>query len=118
MTTSPPTTRVRVPKERARGVQRSPCCVVELHLARLRELARLVAQFEPVPHLPSSQRDLSLVVDENVAWSRVESLVRGAAGDHLVAIEFSDVYRGRQIPKGKKSLYFTLTYRGAERTLH
>ena len=50
-------------------------------------------------------------------WAALESAVRGAAGPHLEAIQFFEEYRGRQVPAGRKSLHFGLTFRAADRTL-
>ena len=42
---------------------------------------------------------------------------RSITGPHLESIQFLDLYRGRPIPAGRKSLHFALTYRAADRTL-
>ncbi|MGL5096810.1 MAG: hypothetical protein ACRDD1_14540, partial [Planctomycetia bacterium] len=47
----------------------------------------------------------------------VEKAVRAAAGACLESVEFVDLYRGKQIDDGKKSLAFRLTYRDPRRTL-
>jgi phenylalanyl-tRNA synthetase beta chain len=96
---------------------RAACYVAELRVDVIAAAARLIPQFSAVPNLPASLRELSLIVDEAVAWSAVESLVRRTAGPHLEIIRFLDLYRGRPIPSGRKSLHFALTYRAADRTL-
>ena len=96
---------------------RAPCAVSELNVDRLRAVAQLIPQYRPVPNLPASQRELSLIVDEPVLWSAVETVVRSAAGPHLESIQFLDLYRGRPIPAGRKSLHFGMTFRAADRTL-
>jgi phenylalanyl-tRNA synthetase beta chain len=70
-----------------------------------------------VPNLPASQRELSLDVNESVLWSAVESVVRSSAGPNLESVQFLDLYRGRQLPAGRKSLHFSMTFRAADRTL-
>jgi len=96
---------------------RTACCVAELNLDRLAGAAQLIPQLRTVPHLPASQRELSLIVDEPAHWSAVESAVRSAAGPHLESIQFLDLYRGKPIPAGRKSLHFSMTFRAPDRTL-
>ena len=69
------------------------------------------------PDQPSIERDLSVVFDEAVKWSDVEALVRKEAGGDLESLAFADLYRGKQIPAGKKSLMFKMIYRAKDRTL-
>ena len=47
----------------------------------------------------------------------LEQAMRDAGGEILRRIEFFDVYRGDQLPVGKKSLAFHLTYQSFDRTL-
>jgi phenylalanyl-tRNA synthetase beta chain len=96
---------------------RAACSIAELRLDPLVAVAQLIPQFKPVSSLPASLRELSLILDEAVTWSAVESLVRAVAGPYLESIQFLDLYRGRPIPSGRKSLHFALTYRAADRTL-
>jgi phenylalanyl-tRNA synthetase beta chain len=96
---------------------RMPCSVAELRMDVLSAGVQLIPQLRPVPHLPASLRELSFIVDEALAWSEVESLVRRVGGVHLESIRFLDVYRGRPIAAGRKSLHFSLTYRAPDRTL-
>jgi phenylalanyl-tRNA synthetase beta chain len=96
---------------------RKGCCVAEMNVDQLLAAAQLVPRYRPVPHLPASEREISMVFDEAVLWSTVESLVRQAAGTHLESVRFLGLYRGRQIPAGQKNLHFGLTYRAADRTL-
>jgi phenylalanyl-tRNA synthetase beta chain len=101
----------------ARFDLRAACVVAELNVDRLRAVAQLIPQYRPVPNLPASQRELSLIVDEPVLWSAIESVVRSAAGPDLETIQFLDLYRGRPIPAGRKSLHFGMTFRAGDRTL-
>ena len=64
-------------------------------------------------HLGADER----AVGEDVAWARVERLVRDAALDRLESCDFVGVYRGKQVGAGKKSLTVRLTFRDPGRTL-
>jgi len=72
---------------------------------------------EPVPRFPPVHQDLAVVVDEAVPARQVEDLIAQAGGRLLAGANLFDIYRGEQIPAGKKSLAFSLTYQAADRTL-
>jgi phenylalanyl-tRNA synthetase beta chain len=71
----------------------------------------------PVPRFPPVMQDLAVVVDELVPAHEVEQAIRGAGVDYLDQVLLFDVYRGKSIPEGKKSLAFSLRYLAPERTL-
>jgi len=73
--------------------------------------------FRPLPRFPAVRRDLSIVVDEGLTWRELEAVIRAEEVPELQAVEYVTTYRGRQIPRGKKSVTVSLTYRGADRTL-
>ncbi len=91
--------------------------VFELRLDLLESAARLDPHYKPVSKFPPVKRDLAVIVDEQVSWGRIESVIGGLDLPDLEALEFFDEYRGRQIAKGKKSLAFSLAYRSFDRTL-
>ncbi len=73
--------------------------------------------------MPATLRDFALVVDENVPADDVRKTLakfaRAAIGNafQLESVEVFDVYRGKGLPAGQKSLAFSLVFRSAERTL-
>ena len=74
-------------------------------------------KFRPLPLYPAAQRDIAVVVDEQVETGQIVQAI-GAVNPRLIeSVELFDVYKGDQIPKGKKSLAFALTFRSAEATL-
>ena len=89
----------------------------ELRRDHLVAASDLVPTFEMPSRFPGIRRDLAIVVDDAVSWGDVENLVAGLDLPHLEEVEVFDEYRGKQIPKGKKSLAFSLSYRSHERTL-
>ena len=66
---------------------------------------------------PAVFEDLALIVDESVPASQVAGLVRQSGGKLLVDVRLFDVYRGGQVPAGKKSLAYSLTFQAPDRTL-
>jgi len=70
-----------------------------------------------ISRFPPLERDLSLIVPEEIAYHRVEEIIRSKSGDLLNELILFDLYRGGQIPEGKKGLSFRLVFRSGERTL-
>ncbi len=90
---------------------------LELRLDALTAMADLEPRYQPLSRFPAVVRDLALVLDQNIPWSKVRELIDGLELPHLVNVTFFDEYYGKPIPAGKKSLAFSLTYRSHERTL-
>ena len=72
---------------------------------------------DPLPRVPGIDRELSVLVDEGVAWASVEAAVRAAEPERLESIRFLETYRGKPVPRGKKSVSFRLRFRDPARTL-
>lgn len=73
--------------------------------------------YKPLPKYPAVTRDIALLVDENVTVGSIMKIIEENGGRLLEKAELFDVYRGKQIESGKKSVAFALTYRDAEKTL-
>ena len=71
----------------------------------------------PLPATPAVLEDIALVVNADLAASEVEAVIRQAGGRLLKDARLFDVYSGDQIPPGKKSLAYALTYQDDNRTL-
>ncbi|MBQ3520878.1 MAG: phenylalanine--tRNA ligase subunit beta [Firmicutes bacterium] len=73
--------------------------------------------FSPLPKYPSTSRDIALLVDEDMEVGKIEAVIRANGGNILESVKLFDVYRGKQVEEGKKSVAFALVYRDAEKTL-
>ena len=62
-------------------------------------------------------RDLAIVCDESVTVAEAEDVITSAAGKLLRKVNLFDIYRGKGIADGKKSLAFSLEMRADDRTL-
>ena len=70
-----------------------------------------------VSRFPSSDIDLALVVDDDVPADVVADVLGAAAGDLLESVTLFDVYRGRAIAEGTRSLAFRLRFCSLDHTL-
>jgi phenylalanyl-tRNA synthetase beta chain len=73
--------------------------------------------FRELPKFPAVVRDVAMVVEENVSHADMEQAIRSAGIKLLERVQVFDIFRGGQIPAGKKSVAYSLTYRAADRTL-
>jgi phenylalanyl-tRNA synthetase beta chain len=96
-----------------------PVIYAELDVQALLAVDRATAapQVRALPRFPASSRDVAVVVDEASEAGAVAASLRAAGGELLEAVELFDLYRGGQLPPGKKSLAFRITYRDLEGTL-
>ncbi len=87
------------------------------------DLDALLARVEPVHKVtalsryPAVAQDLALIVDESIAAERVHALIVQTGGALLQRAALFDVYHGDQIPTGKKSLAYALSFQADDRTL-
>jgi phenylalanyl-tRNA synthetase beta chain len=89
----------------------------ELDFDALAEAAVTAREYSPLPKFPAAPRDIALIVDEDVTAGRLEAVIREKGGRTLESVALFDIYRGKQVPEGKKSLAFSLTFRAKDRTL-
>jgi len=75
------------------------------------------AQCAPVPSFPPSLRDLAVLVDAQTAAGALVEAAEKAGGKLLQRVEIFDIYRGEQVPAGKKSVALNLVFQSQERTL-
>jgi phenylalanyl-tRNA synthetase beta chain len=89
--------------------------LIEIDLDRL--LARLAGtkEYQPIPRFPSVSRDIALVVDEQVSYGRVEDIIQSFP--LVTKVTLFDLYRGEQIPAGKKSFAIRIVYQSPSHTL-
>ncbi len=73
--------------------------------------------FASLDRFPSVERDLSIILDDSVRAQEVLDFIQEKAAKGLVCFYIFDVYKGKQVPKGKKSLGIHFVYRAKDRTL-
>ncbi len=81
----------------------------ELDWAAIMESADDGIRYTNLPKFPAMQRDLALLADETLTCKQVEEVLMHSC-KYVTAAKLFDVYRGGQVPAGKKSMAFTLTF--------
>lgn len=91
--------------------------VGEIEFGRLLEVASDAVRYSALPRLPVSTRDVSALVPEQVMWGEIERAVRELGIAEIVSVQIFDMYKGKGVPEGFRSLAFRVTYRGDGVTL-
>ena len=89
----------------------------EFDLEGLADAATFAKRFEPISIYPKVARDLAIVVDKETLSDMPTGLIYTTGGDSVDSVRLFDVYEGEQVPEGKKSLAYTITYHSATETL-
>ena len=83
--------------------------IMELDLKELSRWYGKKRTFQPISKFQEEKRDLAFVMDKNISCGDVENCIR-EANKYVKEIRLFDVYEGGQIPEGKKSMAFTVTF--------
>lgn len=81
-------------------IKRTNVAMFEINCDKFVPYASRTNEYERLPELPLVEKDLSIIVDENVMWNQIEDSIKSKVKE----LEFVDEYRGNQIPEGKKSI--------------
>ncbi|WP_027717716.1 phenylalanine--tRNA ligase subunit beta [Desulfovirgula thermocuniculi] len=92
-------------------------CAFELDLEAVLEMATREPRYQPLPRYPGVRRDIALVVPREVSCGEILRVIREAGGENLRQVQLFDVYEGRQIKKGYRSMAFSLFFQAVDRTL-
>ena len=91
--------------------------VAQLSLPELFAAADHKVLYKPLPRFPAVERDIALLCDEELPVADIEKAIRAGGGKILEKVILFDVYQGKQIEAGKKSVAYNLIFRSAEGTL-
>ena len=91
--------------------------LAELRLDELLARSNRNKAFKPLPQFPASRRDVAILVPEATTHDAVLQAVKQAKPANLETVELFDVFRGKNMPAGQKSLAYAFTYRAADKTL-
>lgn len=89
--------------------------LIEVDLENLLARIPAIKEYQPVPKFPSVTRDIALVVDEQVSYRAAENIIRSFP--LVTKVILFDLYRGKQIPKDKKSFAIRIIYQSSSHTL-
>ncbi|MBQ9956458.1 MAG: phenylalanine--tRNA ligase subunit beta [Ruminococcus sp.] len=91
--------------------------IAKLNIPEMMQTAVAEITYKPLPKFPASTRDLSLICDDETPVAELEKAIKKSVGKILEKVTLFDVYKGKQIEEGKKSVSYSLTLRSHEGTL-
>lgn len=94
-----------------------PVYIFELDATIVMKYMAKDLKYKALPKYPATSRDLAMLVDVDVNAADIEKAMTKVAGQNLTQITLFDVYTGKQVEEGKKSLAFSLTFQSNDKTL-
>jgi phenylalanyl-tRNA synthetase beta chain len=91
--------------------------VAILDFELLLEGANLVPTYKPLPKYPAVTRDIAMLVSDDILVKQIDDIIKKCGGKLLEQLKLFDVYKGKQIPEGMKSVAYSITFRATDRTL-
>ncbi len=92
------------------------CYIAELNLDLLYSHSNLNKMYKALPKFPAVFRDIAMLVDDNVLVQDIEDIIIKQGGKMVEKVKLFDVYKGKQIPEGKKSIAYSILYRLENKT--
>ncbi len=94
-----------------------PVYIADLDLEQLFAAAKGHAGFKPISKFPEVYRDSALLLDEEVSAQKIFQILGRIKSKDLESVTLFDLYRGRGVPEGKKSMAIRARYRSIDKTL-
>lgn len=73
--------------------------------------------YSPIARYPAISRDIAVKLDKEIYIKQIEDVIKKNGGELLTGLRLFDVYEGKQIEAGKKSVAYALIFQSTERTL-
>ena len=91
--------------------------LAEINLSKLTKYARENKKYAEVPKFPAVERDIAIIVDENVEVGKIEKVITKKAKKILESAKLFDIFRNEKIGENKKSVAYSLSFRDKNKTL-
>jgi len=101
--------------EKFEGPERTYLAVIDVK--PLVENARMNSEYKPLPKFPAVTRDIAMLVKDEIMVKQIEDIIKRQSGKILEDVRLFDVYKGKQVPEGMKSVAYSITFRAEDRTL-
>ncbi len=90
--------------------------LAELNFELLVKFSSNEREFKPLAKYPGIRRDLAIIVDNKIAWKDITALIKSIS-PLIKKVKLFDIYQGKEIPSGYRSLAFSVLYQSTHRTL-
>lgn len=94
-----------------------PVYIFEMYMDAIMPFINLMPDYHKVAKFPASSRDLAFLAPVGTSNQSVLDIIREKGGEYLEAVHLFDLYQGKQVPRGYKSLAYNLVFRSEQGTL-
>ncbi len=94
-----------------------PVLLLDLDMDALFSSEGTTSVFRPISRFPDIYRDSAFLMNESVSAGEIFGLLERKKNRYIEDVVLFDLYRGKGIPEGKKSIGIRVRYRSAEKTL-
>lgn len=91
--------------------------VAEIWLDKLVKYGKDVKKYSEVAKFPAVERDIAMVIDEDIEVGNIEKVIQKKGKKILEEIKLFDIYRNEKLGENKKSVAYSLKFRSNDRTL-
>lgn len=91
--------------------------VASLDLSTMLDLAPAQTVFTEIPRVQAVKRDIAMLVDTEKTHAEIVETITSSKVKTLSKIELFDIYQGENLPEGKKSMAYSLTFQSRENTM-
>ena len=99
------------------NVTKDDVFVLEINLDELFKKKVGKMKYKEISKFPNVKKDVAFIVAKNLESKDIEKVIKNAGGSLLTDIEVFDVYTGSNVPEGKKSIAYSLTFADSKKTL-
>ena len=99
------------------SIEKENVYVLEINLDKLLSKKTGKMKFKEISKYPTISKDLAILIDKNISSDEIAKAIKKAAGSLLTNTEIFDVYEGANIPEGKRSIAYSLSFGANDRTL-
>ncbi|MBE6101434.1 MAG: phenylalanine--tRNA ligase subunit beta [Selenomonas ruminantium] len=96
---------------------KQPVYIFEMDVETLMKYTAKSFKYESLPKYPAISRDLAMLVDDEVQAADIEKVISKNGGKYFQGVTLFDVYTGKQVAEGKKSMAFNLIFQSKDKTL-
>lgn len=91
--------------------------LAEINITKLVKYSRVNKKYVEIPKFPALERDIAMLVDENVQVGQIEKIITKKGKKILEDLKLFDIYRDEKLGKNKKSVAYSLMFRDKNKTL-
>ena len=91
--------------------------LAEVNITKIVKYSRVNKKYIEVPKFPAVERDIAVLVDENVEVGQIEKIITKKAKKLLEKVNLFDIYRDEKLGKNKKSVAYSLIFRDKKKSL-